>query len=425
MDVGLPQKNNESLKNHLFTAFQHSSGLKFEEPPGPVHLNFPFDEPLLSENVCDINSPSFTFENNKKYDKIFSIPILTNSIQPLIIVGPMEGNHHQKELIQLAEKIKAPILADALSQLRFGSASKIVLANYDYFLRYKEIIPDLIIRFGRKPTSKVLNQLLDNWKDRTILIDAWRQFNDDCPQFIQSTIEAYCQYQIENCDWKGGEEWQNQLLAWEKQVSKFLLQESVYSEGTIAKCCVESIDDGGELFIGNSMPIRDVDMFTLTSLKKIDTYSNRGASGIDGVISSALGMSHNSENKNALLLIGDVSFYHDMNGLLASRYEVNLTIVVINNGGGGIFSFLPIAESGVESFSQYWTTDTGLSIEKVAELYNSKYYLADNLQGLEKSIIDSFTIKGVKIIEVKTTIQENIKAHNRLSDIIKVALSDD
>jgi 2-succinyl-5-enolpyruvyl-6-hydroxy-3-cyclohexene-1-carboxylate synthase len=114
-----------------------------------------------------------------------------------------------------------------------------------------------------------------------------------------------------------------------------------------------------------------------------------------------------------------------MNGLLASRHEVNLTIVVINNGGGGIFSFLPIAESGVESFSQYWTTDTGLSIEKVAELYNSKYYLADNLQGLEKSIIDSFTIKGVKIIEVKTTIQENIKAHNRLSDIIKVALSDD
>ena len=424
-DVGLPQNNNESLKDHLFTAFQHSSGLKFEEPPGPVHLNFPFDEPLLPENVSGINPLSFTFENIEIPVVKFSIPILTKSRQPLIIVGPMEGNCHQKEMIQLAERIQAPILADPLSQLRYGSNSKMVLANYDYFLRYKEIIPDLIIRFGRKPTSKVLNQLLDNWKDRTILIDAWRQFNDDCLQFIQSTIGGYCQYQIENCDWKGGEEWQNQLLAWEKQVSKFLLQESAYSEGTIAKCCVESIEDGGKFFIGNSMPIRDVDMFSLTSTKRIDTYSNRGASGIDGVISSSLGMSHDSENKNALLLIGDVSFYHDMNGLLASRYEVNLTIVVINNGGGGIFSFLPIAESRVKRFSQYWTTDTGLSIEKVAELYNSKYYLADNLQGLEKSIIDSFTIKGVKIIEVKTTIQENIKAHNRLSDIIKVALSDD
>ena len=424
-DVGLPKNDYERLQEKLKSAFNLTTGFDLNQPPGPVHLNFPFDEPLLPENVCNINSPSITFENIEKSDAKFSIPILSKSTQPLIIVGPMEGNRHQKELIQLAEKIKAPILADPLSQLRFGSASKIVLANYDYFLRYKEIIPDLIIRFGRKPTSKVLNQLLDNWKDRTILIDAWRQFNDDCPQFIQSTIGGYCQYQIENCDWKGGEEWQNQLLAWEKQVSKFLLQESVYSEGTIAKCCVESIEDGGKFFIGNSMPIRDVDMFSLTSTKRIDTYSNRGASGIDGVISSSLGMSHNSENKNALLLIGDVSFYHDMNGLLASRHEVNLTIVVINNGGGGIFSFLPIAESGVESFSRFWTTDTGLSIEKVAELYNSKYYLADNLQGLEKSIIDSFTIKGVKIIEVKTTIQKNIKAHNRLSNKIKAALSDD
>jgi 2-succinyl-5-enolpyruvyl-6-hydroxy-3-cyclohexene-1-carboxylate synthase len=173
------------------------------------------------------------------------------------------------------------------------------------------------------------------------------------------------------------------------------------------------------------MPIRDVDMFTLTSSKKIDTYSNRGASGIDGVISSALGMSHNSVNNNSLLLIGDVSFYHDMNGLLASRYEANLTIVVINNSGGGIFSFLPIAESNVENFQQYWTTDTGLSIEKVAGLYNSKYYLAENLQDLEKSIQESFKQKGVQIIEVKTTIRDNIIAHNRLRDKIKATLSDD
>ena len=300
-----------------------------------------------------------------------------------------------------------------------------VLANYDYFLRCKKINPDLIIRFGRKPTSKVMNQLLDKWKNKTILIDAWEQFNDDCPQFIQSTIGKYCQYQIKNCDWQGREGWQNQLLDWDKKTADIILHEFEYSEGTIARICVDSIKSGGQIFIGNSMPIRDVDMFTLTSSKIIDTYSNRGASGIDGVISSALGMSHNSVNKNSLLLIGDVSFYHDMNGLLASRYEANLTIVVINNSGGGIFSFLPIAESNVENFQQYWTTDTGLSIEKVAGLYNSKYYLAENLQDLEKSIQESFKQKGVQIIEVKTTIRDNIIAHNRLRDKIKAALSDD
>ena len=210
-DVGLPQNNNESLKDHLFTAFQHSSGLKFEEPPGPVHLNFPFDEPLLPENVSGINPLSFTFENIEIPVVKFSIPILTKSKQPLIIVGPIEGNRHQNDIIQLAEKLNAPILADPLSQLRFGTESKIVLSNYDYFLRYKKINPDLIIRFGRKPTSKVMNQLLDKWKNKTILIDAWEQFNDDCPQFIQSTIRKYCQYQIKNCSWQGENGWRKQL----------------------------------------------------------------------------------------------------------------------------------------------------------------------------------------------------------------------
>ena len=170
------------------------------------------------------------------------------------------------------------------------------------------------------------------------------------------------------------------------------------------------------------MPIRDVDMFSLTSSKKIHIYSNRGASGIDGIISSALGMCNNSNNKNSLLLIGDVSFYHDMNGLLASRYGANLTIVVINNSGGGIFSFLPIANSGLENFQQYWTTDTDLKINKVADLYNCKYYFAENLNEVKKSIRESFKYKGVQIIEVKTSISKNISAHKRMSEKVKLAL---
>ncbi len=422
-DIELPQNDYESLQEKLDSAFNYSIGVDLNQPPGAVHLNFPFDEPLFPENGSEIYLPSFTFDKIEKSAVKFSIPILTQSKQPLIIVGPMEGNHHQKELIQLSEKLNAPILADPLSQLRFGITSKMVLANYDYFLRFKKITPDLIIRFGRKPTSKVLNQLLDKWKDRIILVDAWRQFNDDCPNFVQSRIGDYCQYQIENCGWEGDPSFQIQLLTWEKQISDLILQESAYSEGTIAKSCVESIENGGQSFIGNSMPIRDVDMFTITSTKKIDTYSNRGASGIDGVISSALVMSHISVNKNSLLLIGDVSFYHDMNGLLASRYEANLTIVVINNSGGGIFSFLPIAESGVENFNQYWTTDTGLAINKIADLYNCKYYFAENLLELKKSIRDSFQNKGVQIIELKTTIHENILAHNSLLEKVETVLS--
>jgi len=422
IDVGLPEKRHKALQKKIESAFNHSKGIELKLPPGPVHLNFPFDEPLMPVIIEEIISPSIAIKNIKKTPINFSIPILEMAKTPIIVVGPMEGNTHQKELVQFGEEFQVPILADPLSQLRFGTQSKIVLSNYDYFLRYKKINPDLVIRFGRKPTSKVLNKLLDKWKNNTILIDPWEQFNDNCPQFIQLTIGKYCQFQINNCSWKGENSWQNKLLSWEKKVCDIIIQESVFSEGIVAKCCVESIDEGGELFIGNSMPIRDVDMFSSTSSKKIHIYGNRGASGIDGIISSALGICNNSNNKNSLLLIGDVSFYHDMNGLLASKYEGHLTIVVINNSGGGIFSFLPIANSGLINFNKYWTTNTDLKINKVADLYNCKYYLAENLNNLRRSISESFNNNGVKIIEVKTSISKNMLAHKRMLEKIKSAL---
>jgi len=165
-----------------------------------------------------------------------------------------------------------------------------------------------------------------------------------------------------------------------------------------------------------------VDMFTSVSDIQIDTYSNRGASGIDGVISTALGISV-TKGRRSLLLIGDLSFYHDMNGLLASQYRMNLTIVVINNRGGGIFSFLPIADAGINSFAEYWTTDTGLDLEKVANLYNCKFYKTDNLVDLREYIQLSFKKKGIQIIEVKTQIEENVTAHkNFLKKVEKILI---
>ena len=201
------------------------------------------------------------------------------------------------------------------------------------------------------------------------------------------------------------------------------MKDTEFHEGVIAKVCFESIGEGGHIFAGNSMPIRDVDMFTSTSGKKVTVYSNRGASGIDGVISTALGMCTVSGSSHSLLLIGDLSFYHDMNGLLASRYGMNLTIVVINNSGGGIFSFLPIADAGMDQFEQFWTTDTRLNIEKSAELYNCRYYSAQNILELTNCVQESIKKDGVKIVEVKTVISENIIAHRNFLEKVKLLLS--
>ena len=138
---------------------------------------------------------------------------MPKSFKPLIIAGPMDEGHHQEDIVRFAEKIRAPILADPLSQIRYGFNSNLILANYDYFLQIVEIKPDIVIRFGRKPTSKILSKLLNSWKRQTYLIDNWQQFNDDCPNFIQATIDKFCQKQISTIEWQGESEWANLILS--------------------------------------------------------------------------------------------------------------------------------------------------------------------------------------------------------------------
>jgi len=422
-DVGLPNNKFDLLQEKLDTSFQYAAGMKLEHPPGPVHLNFPFETPLIPETVHGFNTPSFSVVNHAKPKFRQQFSILSKAKRPMIIAGPMEENVHQEDIIQLAQKINAPILADPISQLRYGFNYRFVLANYDIFLRYTDIQPDLVIRFGRKPTSKVLCQLLENWAKNTILVDPWQQYNDDCQNFIQSRIGNYCRTQVQQINWKGSTNWINLLLTHEKTIDEELQSEIEFHEGAVAKACLESLENDGQFIVGNSMPIRDIDMFTSTSKKRVTTFSNRGASGIDGVVSTALGVCIESANPHSILLIGDLSFYHDMNGLLASKYGMNLTIVIINNNGGGIFSFLPIADAGMETFQQFWTTDTSLNFEKVANLYNCIFYLAENIQELKNCIQESNTKKGVKIIEVKTVIKENITVRRNFLKKVKQSIS--
>ena len=422
-DVGLPTEKLDALKKNLVMAFQNAVGYALKFPPGPVHLNFPFDEPLLPEKLDKTDLSAFVFNSNPEIKLNFQIPILQKANRPLIIAGPMEGNPHQKEMIKFGEKINAPILADPLSQLRYGFSSKLIFSHYDIFFRYAQLQPDLVIRFGRKPTSKIVCQLLKKWLNITTLVDDWQKFNDDSPRFIQSSISEYCREQVRNIVWKGSKNWVNQLLSLESIVENEIQENDVFHEGNIVITCLKSIKGSECFFIGNSMPIRDVDMFTSTSEKLTHTYSNRGASGIDGVISTALGVSLDKNTPHSLLLIGDLSFYHDMNGLLASRNGMNLSIVVINNKGGGIFSFLPISNSGLKKYDQFWITDTCLDLEKIADLYKCRYYLSKDLKELENDIRASFKVNGVKIIEIKTVISENITAHKKFMETAERIIS--
>ena len=151
---------------------------------------------------------------------------------------------------------------------------------------------------------------------------------------------------------------------------------------------------------------------------------NRGANGIDGVISSALGASAVAENEPTVLVLGDLSFFHDLNGLLAARlYELNLTIILINNDGGGIFSFLPQA-AHPEHFEQLFGTPTGLNFQPVVEMYGGRFQRVDNWESFRKAVIQGLHSSGLDVIEIPTERTSNVKMHRQLWEVIQKAIAE-
>ena len=223
-DVGLPSENVESLEPILKDGINHAMGTQYTSPPGPVHFNFPFDEPLLPSSM---DTPKFSFSIHRERTNIeCSISIIDEARQPLIVIGPMENNCYQEDIIQLAEIIDAPILVDPLSQMRYGYNNEQIITHYDHFLHSLDSMPDLIIRFGRKPISKKLCRLLDENTSITYLVDNWAQYNDDCVNFIHAPIDTFCQKQADDIQWKGNKDWKNVFAILEQKIAQCITSDS-------------------------------------------------------------------------------------------------------------------------------------------------------------------------------------------------------
>lgn len=176
---------------------------------------------------------------------------------------------------------------------------------------------------------------------------------------------------------------------------------------------IRMLPDDALLFVGNSMPIRDLDTFLLATEKPLVTMGNRGANGIDGVVSTALGAS--TQFQQSVLVIGDLSFFHDLNGLLAAKlYDLNMTIIVVNNNGGGIFSFLPQAENNVPHFEQLFGTPIDVHFEHAVHMYGGRYFRAESWSEFRNQCKQSFAHKGLSVIEVFTDRKENVLIHRKL-----------
>ena len=407
--------------NEIISLLQYSMGSS-ESPPGPVHINIPFEEPLIESLSDNHLIPEKNSINNKLDYKPFSIPSLNDSI---IICGEISNQESLDKILKLSEHISAPILADPTSNIRYFKEHEHIISNYNLFLDKITLNPKTIIRFGRKPTSKILCNLLKA-NSNVVYVDRYPTFNDNTKNVIKSDIDFFVDHILKSSKAINDNINLSSLILSQKKINPFIndIRMNDYPcEGVIINQILDIIDPETNIFIGNSMAIREMDDLTSNMNKKINIYCNRGASGIDGLVSTALGISQSSNNNESnIAILGDLSFYHDMNGLLAaSKMNINIKFVILNNNGGGIFSNMKIAKLDYVKFEKFWTTPLNLKLNKIADLYNIKYTEIKDINDLKKININN---TDTEIFDYKIDIQDSIRNKDKILSEVQKLIKD-
>ncbi|HVB72146.1 MAG TPA: 2-succinyl-5-enolpyruvyl-6-hydroxy-3-cyclohexene-1-carboxylic-acid synthase [Ktedonobacteraceae bacterium] len=471
VEVALPEATNAALRYIRTLAARATATIK-AIPAGPVHLNFPFREPLTPEPIPGQSLPPVEQRDliawqgrpdNAPYVEVREAPpaapaagaiehlmeMTRGARRGLIIAGPNDDPALIEPVVRLARRLGYPVLADPLSQLRCGRHDRaMVLSSYDAFLRIDSFIenaqPELILRFGAMPTSKPLLLYLKRYASCPIVVidghGGWEEPTQLASELIhanpavlcQSLVAALDQYKPDTSEEIQPGASQQWLATWQvaDEVTRQTLQHAIQDfnelfEGRVFSELAGLLSDNTMLYIGNSMPVRDLDTFFWCSTRRIRFLGNRGANGIDGVVSSALGVSAGAgQNEPAVLVLGDLSFFHDLNGLLAARmHQLNLTIVLINNDGGGIFSFLPQA-AYPEHFEQLFGTPTGLDFRLAVQMYGGQFQKVDSWEQFRKAVNQGLHSGGLHVIEVPTERTGNVKMHRQLWEVLGKTLNE-
>ena len=414
----------QEMLNTINYQMQIASQYLYGPHRGPIHFNLPFREPLTPdlEMTENLKSEHKILPHYQKNIDIQDIKNVLKDKKGLIIVGDMQ---HQAvdQILTYATIHDLPILADPLSQLRKFNHTN-VITTYDLLYRsHLNIDADFIIRVGKPVISKKLNQ----WLTRTNAFQILVQNNDKIdvfptPPHISYEISANDFFRslvneptVNRKDWI--ERWQSIEAQSRKAITQHMSQAT--DESAFVSTLIQKLTKDDALFVSNSMPIRDVDNLLFDS--EVEVYANRGANGIDGVISTALGM---AVHKRVTLLIGDLAFYHDMNGLLMAKLnDIHINIVILNNDGGGIFSYLPQKTAAEQYFERLFGTPTGLNFEYTAMLYDFSFKRLNNITDFSQV---SFSNMNSYIYEMITIREDNLEQHQllyqKLSEILNVTL---
>jgi 2-succinyl-5-enolpyruvyl-6-hydroxy-3-cyclohexene-1-carboxylate synthase len=393
--------------------------------PGPVHLNFPFREPLVPDGPLPgdaSGTPDGAPWIRIRGEPPAAAPAPALPRRGVVVCGRSERDPELGFAVaRFAQRADYPLLADPLSGARHGPAT---IARYDLLLRDDELAtrlaPDLILRVGDLPTSKPLRQWLDRHA-RVLQIaldaeDAWQDPASVVAEIVtadpRASLDAWTTARAPDPDWLAT--WRAADDAATAAIEDALRGDEL-SEPLVAARLGEWLPSDAALVVASSMPIRDVELFFPATGHTARVLANRGANGIDGTVSTAFGIAA-AGGTPTVLLIGDVALAHDIGGLLAARrLELPLTIVLLNNDGGGIFHFLPVAGQQ-DAFEEHVATPHGLDFKDAAQLYGLDYQRPEDVGELEAAVRQSVADHDTaRIIEVRTDREENLALHRRIA----------
>lgn len=390
--------------------------------PGVIHLNLPFRKPLapiVQPEVAELKTEfvaedffSAVINNVSTNSSRVTVPI--NNWQQksgIIIAGlaqPRDPQAYCQAIALLSQLLSFPVLGEALSPVRnYADLNPYLISTYDLILRQdkiaKELTPEIVIQLGELPTSKQLRQWLSNADvDRWVIDSRYDNFDplhgktihfhSSIEQLVgsldsdlnHSSQSQYCQ------------KWCELETHTRKNLDATFKSIDTFYEGKAAWLISQSLPTATPIFLANSMSVRNAEYFWQPNNSKIVSYFSRGANGIDGTLSTALGIAYQDAG---VLLTGDLALLHDTNGFLIShKFKGHLTIVVINNNGGGIFEMLPIADFSAE-FEEYFATPQSVDIAKLCGVYGVEHQTITSWQQLAK-LLKNLPNQGVRILEI-------------------------
>lgn len=443
VDAGLPEAEPpavaiRNLRTLSARAYAKANGIR----KGVVHINMPFRKPLepieVAGDIVDVPRGAEARHGDRPYTQLrttqatpAAIPADLHDIIEAhpdgIIVAGINAHRSAQGLIpDIMQQTGYPLIADPVSGFRFGMEG--VIGGYETFLKALHIPrPEVIIRVGDVPVSSLLNQYVTTSQPAYYVhLSTDGEWSDDS-HLITHLVTVGNRYGNQSTTFNRPTRLQTQMQQIEQHTWKIIddkLSEGEYFDGAAVYDVVDLIPSESTLFVGNSLPVRLLDQFGKPQSKRIHVYASRGASGIDGNISTALGAGTARPDHPLVAIVGDITFYHDMNGLLAvQRNGVPVTIVLLNNNGGGIFHRLPVKDFEPE-FTDLFVMPHGLEFEHAARMYGLEYVRADDRRAFRQAFSESVNKKLSRVIEVRTDTTLDLQRRQEIMDAVKQRIAE-